>query len=174
MTKLFSTLLLSAVAAATFPTFAEAQTQNCPSGYVLVCTSNIRYTYDAVGNRIARGQYCYCSAATPRMAQRDTTQTTTPESETALNTDANTNNTNAPTITGLYPNPTTSAVQVKFSTVLERATIAVSNQLGETIATFPVSGTEATIDLGNYPAAIYLFTLRTGTAQQTLRVAKVE
>jgi Secretion system C-terminal sorting domain len=159
-------------------------TAQCLAGETLVCTSAINYTYDAVGNRIARAQYCYCSANGGRPtanAPKDST-ITAPNTETAKYT------ANAPaaksiasgeigkaTIGSIYPNPTTTKVTVMFTTEVQNAVLQVSNQLGQQVATYKVSGSQTTIDLSENATGIYLLTLlQNQTPIATHRVVKID
>jgi hypothetical protein len=134
----------------------------CPVGYDIICSNQINYTYDAVGNRIARSQYCYCQAPGGRYANN------APDSLKSLS------DLNAKGIVALYPNPTSNSVTVEFATVVENATIRVSNSVGQTVATVRVSGKTAVVDLKEEPAGIYLLTLIEGDTQQTRRIVKAD
>jgi Secretion system C-terminal sorting domain len=147
---------------------AYAQTQTCPTGSTLVCTTNISYVYDNVGNRIARSQYCYCGAGgTGRYAN--------PNTKDSLSTQSLTATTDVATISNIYPNPTTTQVTIEFTTAVETAVLTVSNQVGQQVASFKVSGKQTTIDLGDQAAGIYLLTLlQNEQIIATKRVVKIE
>jgi hypothetical protein len=155
---IISTILGSIVTAA-------AQNFSCPPGQSLVCNNEITYGYDNVGNRILRSKYCYCAPPPQgRLAQQ-------PAKDSAV-ADAVLTPRNG--IIGIHPNPTTTAVIIDFAAPIAEGTITVCNEVGQQVASFRVSGTQAVIDIANQPTGVYLFSLLLPAGIVTRRVVKTE
>ena len=162
----------------------------CPTGQSLICTTAINYTYDAVGNRTARAQYCYCGAPnggrTAANAPKDSSAATQ-YTENAKYTERTSAAGSPPSgelegvkigeasIAQIYPNPTTTEVTVMFTAEVQNAILQVSNQLGQQVATYKVSGSQTTIDLSAQATGVYLLTLlQNQAAIATHRVVKTD
>jgi hypothetical protein len=70
----------------------------------------------------------------------------------------------------LFPNPVASQLTVRGEVAFE--TLSLKNKLGQTLRTWNVSGTQASVDISSLPAGMYFLELQAAGEQVTRRVIK--
>jgi hypothetical protein len=71
----------------------------------------------------------------------------------------------------IYPNPTDGTLTLEFETTGERL-ITINDKSGKILLRKPVNNPTAQIDIGNYPADVYLLTIDDGQRKNTMKIIK--
>jgi hypothetical protein len=79
--------------------------------------------------------------------------------------------TSASLSTQIYPNPTDGALTLQFETA-GKYDITISDMAGKVLLREMVTGQTARLDIGAYPAGVYLLTIDDGERKSTTRVIK--
>jgi len=120
----------------------------------------ILISYDDNGNRIKREKSCIGN----RPASEDTAGNDLAAKDLQPVTD----------VFAIYPNPTTTQVNIRLSSLAlkERCELTITDGSGKTLKTRLLSAPLTDIDLAGFADGPYLFILRRGTQVNTIKVMK--